>query len=59
MTDPIPEKLYLQIEYEGEPTDDRTHCVDRVNDSDVEYVRVSEVEALADRFPEKDPPVKV
>ena len=37
----IPDVIYLQIEHDGEPADpsDWTHCVDRVNDSDVEYRR--------------------
>lgn len=42
----IPDRIYLQIESDGEPTGDWTHCVDRVNDSDVEYVRSSINEKL-------------
>jgi len=33
-----PKKIYLQIEYDGEPTEEWTWCVDRINDSDIEYV---------------------
>ena len=44
----IPSRLYLQIEHDGDPlgAPDWMHCADRVNDSDIEYVRMAEVKAL-------------
>lgn len=35
----VPDVIYLQVEYDGEPCKEVTWCMDRVNDSDVEYVR--------------------
>lgn len=39
-----PEKIYLQVDPEGESADDFfdgvTWCADRINNSEVEYVRV-------------------
>ena len=46
-----PERIYLQVEDNGDMLDnpsDWTHCADRVNDSDVEYVR-GDVSAKARR----------
>lgn len=46
-----PERLYLQIEDDGDVLDDPsdwTHCDDRVNDSDVTYVRGDIVDAMAE-----------
>ena len=38
----IPSKIYLQVKDEdGEAPDEVTWCVDRVHDTDVEYLRVS------------------
>ena len=44
----IPETIYLQIEDADGPHDpsDWTHCVERVNDSDVEYTRDGTVREL-------------
>lgn len=39
----LPDRIYLQIESDAEDFNDLkevTHCVDRINDSDVEYSRV-------------------
>lgn len=40
----IPDKIYLQIEYDGETFEDGwTWCADKVNESDIEYVQVKTV----------------
>lgn len=38
---PLPERLYVQVELDGETLDPEclTFCVDRVNDSDLVYTR--------------------
>ena len=37
-----PDKIYLQItDDEGEHSDEITWCVDKINDDDVEYIRVN------------------
>jgi len=53
----IPDRLYLQIEHDGEPVDpsDWTHCADRVNDSDIEYVRVM-IKGLSPTYVQGDEP---
>lgn len=40
----VPERIYLQVTTEdGEWPDEVTWCVDRINDSDIEYRRVGVV----------------
>ena len=34
-----PRRIWLQVEEDGEPTDEITWCADNVNTSDVEYTR--------------------
>ncbi len=42
----IPAKIYLQVKDEdGETPDEIMWCVDRVHDTDIEYVRVASKEA--------------
>jgi hypothetical protein len=42
----IPDKIYLQIEDETEVT----WCVDRINDTDVEYLRVDRYKSLRNLY---------
>ena len=38
----IPDKIYLQIKDEdGETPDEVTWCIDRIHDTDIEYVRAA------------------
>ena len=40
MSEKIPDKIYLQIKDEdGDDQDDWTWCIDKINDTDIEYIR--------------------
>ncbi len=49
MGEVAPGRIWLQWDLDDDPVNEQTWCVDKINDSDAEYVRANEIERLLEK----------